>query len=250
MRILIGIEYLGTAYCGWQKQKNGISVQETLTEALSALTQENITLHASGRTDAGVHAICQTAHFDTQTVIPVDKLPYAVNKMLPNDIAIKHAKAVREDFHARFDAISKTYVYKIYLCPHKSPIREHTHCHIPCPLDITAMQDAAKIIVGEHDFKCFQNAGGNIKDTVRKIYGLQVASVEDEIHIEVSGNGFLYNMVRIIAGTLVYAGRGKLSIEDIKDALINKDRTKAGKTLEAKGLYLKCVEYADTQLDL
>ncbi|NCA66946.1 MAG: tRNA pseudouridine(38-40) synthase TruA [Clostridia bacterium] len=243
MRVLITIEYLGTSYCGWQKQKNGRSVQETLAKAISTLTAEEIVLHGSGRTDSGVHAIAQAAHFDTNTKIPVEKLPYAINSLLPRDISVKSARSVVAAFNARFDAISKTYIYKIYTGAHLSPTRELTHCHIPYALDVQKMREAASRIIGTHDFKCFQSTGGHVKDTVRTIYTATVTESGDEILIEVKGNGFLYNMVRIIAGTLVYAGIGKLSAEDITSAISSRDRTRAGKTLDAKGLYLKNVEY-------
>lgn len=243
MRVLITLEYLGTAYCGWQRQKNGISVQETVANALAELTGEKIVLHGSGRTDAGVHALSQAAHFDTNTNIPVEKLPFAINKLMPEHIAVKSSRRVPDDFHARYDAISKTYLYKIYTAAHKSPIRENTHCHITNKLDINLMTQAANVLIGKHDFKCFQASGGHVVDTVRTIYELSIKAIDDEIHIEVKGNGFLYNMVRIIAGTLVYIGAGKMHIEDLQSALLNRDRTKAGKTLSAKGLYLKQVEY-------
>lgn len=243
MRILITVEYLGTNYCGWQRQKNGISVQAVLAKAISELTGENVTVHGSGRTDAGVHAYSQAAHFDTNSSIPVEKLPFAINSLLPRDISVKGAREVSDDFNARFDVVKKTYVYKIYKGAHLSPTRELTHCHIPYQLDIQKMKEAAAVIIGEHDFKCFQATGGHVVDTVRTIYSLEIIEREDEVWFEVCGNGFLYNMVRIIAGTLVYAGIGKLVVEDIQQALAFRDRKKAGKTLPAKGLYLKSVDY-------
>ncbi len=243
MRILITVEYLGTNYCGWQRQNNGSSVQEILANAISTLTGEEVVVHGSGRTDAGVHALAQAAHFDTSTPIPCEKLPFAINALLPSDISVKSARVVGDNFNARFDAKSKTYIYKIYRGAHRSPIRELTHCHIPYALDVAKMRQAAEVIRGTHDFKCFQATGGYVKDTVRTIYTLDIAECGDELIIEARGNGFLYNMVRIIAGTLVYAGMGKLTAEDVKAAIESGDRTMAGKTLEAKGLYLKKVEY-------
>lgn len=243
MRVLITVEYLGTAYCGWQRQSNGVSVQEVLSDALSRLAGRRIAVHGSGRTDSGVHALGHAAHFDIDTRIPVDKIPFAVNALLPSDISVKHARIVADDFNARFDAVAKTYIYKMYKAAHKSPLREPTYCHTPYELELDKMRRAAELIVGKHDFKCFQASGGHVKDTVRTVYSLEVTEKDDEIWIEVRGDGFLYNMVRIIAGTLLYVGIGKLSSDDVKAALDKGDRTLAGKTLEAKGLTLKSVEY-------
>ncbi len=244
MRILITVEYLGTAYCGWQRQRNGISVQQVLSDALTRLAGERISVHGSGRTDAGVHALAHAAHFDIDTKIPVEKLPYAVNALLPSDITVKSAIKVEDNFNARFNAVAKTYIYKMYKGAHKSPLREPTYCHILYDVDIGKMREAAKEIVGTHDFRCFQATGGHVKDTVRTIHSLIVEEKDDEIWIEIRGNGFLYNMVRIIAGTLLYVGIGKLTPSAVKVAIESRDRTQAGKTLEAKGLCLKSVEYA------
>lgn len=243
MRILITVEYLGTAYCGWQRQRNGTSVQEVLSDALSRLAGERIAVHGSGRTDAGVHAAAQAAHFDIDTKIPVEKIPFAVNALLPSDISVKSARKVEDGFNARFDAVAKTYIYKIYKGAHKSPLRELTYCHIPYEPDVVRMREAAEEIVGKHDFKCFQATGGHVKDTIRTIHSLTIEEKNDEIWIEIRGSGFLYNMVRIIAGTLIYVGIGKLNSSDVKAAIDSGDRTQAGKTLEAKGLTLKSVEY-------
>jgi tRNA pseudouridine38-40 synthase len=243
MRILITVEYLGTAYCGWQRQRNGISVQEVLSDALTRLAGERIAVHGSGRTDAGVHAASQAAHFDINTKIPVEKIPFAVNSLLPSDISVKSARRVEDTFNARFDAVAKTYVYKMYKGAHKSPLRAPTYCHIPYEVDVGKMREAAKEIIGTHDFKCFQATGGHVKDTVRTIHSLIIDEKDDEIWIEIRGSGFLYNMVRIIAGTLLYVGIGKLTASDVKSAIEHRDRTQAGKTLESKGLCLKSVEY-------
>lgn len=243
MRILITVEYLGTTYCGWQRQRNGTSVQEVLSDALSRLAGERIAVHGSGRTDAGVHAAAQAAHFDIDTKIPVEKIPFAVNALLPSDISVKSARRVEDGFNARFDAVAKTYIYKMYKGAHKSPLRELTYCHIPYEPDVVKMREAAEEIVGTRDFKCFQAAGGHVKDTIRTIHSLTIEEINDEIWIEIRGSGFLYNMVRIIAGTLLYVGIGKLTSSDVKAAIDSGDRTQAGKTLEAKGLTLKSVEY-------
>ena len=243
MRVLIGIQYKGTAYCGWQRQKNGLSVQEVLMRAWRALVGEDVTFHGSGRTDAGVHALCQCAHFDTATAIPVDKIPYAFNTKLPPDVRVQWAKEVPADFHARFDVVRKTYVYKMYWGEHADAFLYDTHCHLAHRPDIAKMREAALVMLGEHDFKAMQATGGHVKSTVRTLSRIDIAEEGNRITVEVEGNGFLYNMVRILVGTLVYAGWGWLTPETIADAIERKDRTGLGKTLEACGLYLAKVEY-------
>ncbi|MDD4316753.1 MAG: tRNA pseudouridine(38-40) synthase TruA [Clostridia bacterium] len=243
MRYLITVEYFGKAFNGWQTQKEVISVQQTLEEVLSALLREKISITGSGRTDAGVHALAQKAHFDTNSTIPMNKIPLAVNTMLPEDIRITGIEEKAADFHAQYSAKRKTYLYKFYVSRTSSPIRRHTHAQILPPLDFKKMKDAAKILVGAHDFKAFCASGSLVKTTTRTLYRLELWQQGDEIFMEAEGNGFLYNMVRIIAGTLVYAGKSKLSEEDIRQALETGDRKKAGKTFPASGLYLKDVVY-------
>lgn len=243
MRVLIEIEYDGTNYCGWQRQKNGLSVQAVLADALSRITGECITLHGSGRTDAGVHALGQCAHFDTDTKIPVVKIPFAVNTLLPRSIRVYSAREVTARFNARFDAEAKTYVYKMYSSPHSSPTREKGYAHIVETLNVNNMRLAAEHIIGTHDFKCFQAAGSYVKDTVRTIQSLDIGANGNDVVIEITGSGFLYNMVRIIAGTLFYVGIGKLQASDIPAIIDSKDRKSAGKTMPPCGLYLKKVYY-------
>jgi tRNA pseudouridine38-40 synthase len=244
MRVAIVVEYDGLPYCGWQGQKNGISVQQVLTEAMEKVLHEKVTLHASGRTDRGVHALGQVVHFDTNTCISVEKLPAAFNTYLPNSIAVKSAKEVSPSFHARFAAKQKTYVYKIYNSKIRSPIKQNTHCHIKNSLDFEKMQEAAELLVGTMDYKCFMASGSFVQNTVRTIYSLTVAKEGDEITLTVTGNGFLYNMVRIIAGTLIYVGCSKITLEGLKRALETGDRKLAGKTLPPHGLYLHSAEYS------
>ena len=285
MRYRAIISYFGANYVGWQRQLNGLSVQEVLEKALSKVFGSPTQATASGRTDAGVHALGQVVHFDAQTSIPPEKIPYAVNAELPDDVSMLFCETAPDDFNARFSAKRKTYCYKLYVCRHRLPVLEQTHEHIVQALDIAAMREAAKEIEGTHDFKCFEASGSVIKNTVRTVYGVDISATalnlpssvsradeeqnkgrsEDEpqnnvenadmnaldlkaadcceICISVTGNGFLYNMVRIIAGTLVYVGLHKLTVRDVQNIIENKDRTKAGKTLGAKGLHLMCVYY-------
>lgn len=242
-RYLIVVEYKGTNYCGWQRQNNALSVQQVLADTFYSLTQERVTMHGSGRTDAGVHALRQHVHFDTNTSIPAEKIPFALNPLLPNDIKVLEGKEVSKDFNARFDVKEKTYVYKFYVGAHESPILFDYQCHLPIIPDLEKMRAACALIVGEHDFKCFQASGGHVKSTVRTIYSLTIDQSGNEYTLKVTGNGFLYNMVRIIAGTVYYVGIGKISLENIQKAFLTGDRKLLGKTLDAKGLYLADVKY-------
>ena len=244
MRVLLRVEYKGTAYCGWQRQKNGLSVQEVLARAVFETTGEASVMHGSGRTDAGVHAMGQAVHFDTHTHIPLDKLPIAINAHLPETVRVLSAREVPEGFNARFDAISKTYVYKMYCAPVSSPLREGLFAFVHKRPNVKEMLRAAEYILGEHDFKVFQAAGGHVKTTVRTISSLEIRECGDEITFEVTGNGFLYNMVRIMVGTLYYVGIGKIAAEDIPEILTSGERDRAGKTMPPEGLYLKKVVYA------
>ena len=256
MRYRAIISYDGTDYVGWQRQLNGVSVQEKMEVALSKIFGTPTTCTASGRTDSGVHAEGQVVHFDATTSIPVDKIPYAVNTELPDDISMLYCEVTADDFNARFSAKRKTYKYSLYSAPHRLPTLGRNHTHIISPLNIEDMKKGAEYIVGEHDFKCFEASGSVVKSTVRTVYGIDInvtkidsvkggAFPSVKVDISVKGNGFLYNMVRIIAGTLVYVGMGKLTPEDVKEIILSKDRTKAGKTLPPEGLTLVSVEYQD-----
>ena len=244
MRVLLRVEYKGTDYCGWQRQKNGLSVQEVLARAVKETTGEASVMHGSGRTDAGVHAIAQAVHFDTHTSIPLDKLPIAINAHLPANIRVLSAREVAPDFNARFDAKQKTYLYKLYSAPVSSPLREGLFAFVHKRPDVDKMRKAAEYILGEHDFKVFQAAGGHVKTTVRTVTALEIKENGEEITFEVTGNGFLYNMVRIMVGTLYYVGIGKINAEDIPDIILSGKRDRAGKTMPPEGLYLKEVKYA------
>ncbi len=270
MRYRAVISYFGERYVGWQRQLNGLSVQEVLEKALEKTFGTPTGATASGRTDAGVHAEGQVVHFDAETSIPVDKIPFAVNTELPSDISMLSCEVVDDDFNARFSAKRKTYRYSLYLSKHPRPMLEPTHEHIVVPLDLTAMKEAAKVIEGEHDFKCFEASGSVVKSTVRTVYKIAIdfrpikaltvnksfaetdiltphfdesKAFDCTIDISVTGNGFLYNMVRIIAGTLLYVGLHKLTVDDVAKIIETGDRKMAGKTLSAKGLCLVKVVY-------
>ncbi|MDR2166231.1 MAG: tRNA pseudouridine(38-40) synthase TruA [Clostridiales bacterium] len=246
MGILLTIAYDGTNYCGWQEQDNGISICGTLKATLAAVLDCPFGLTGASRTDAGVHALGQRAHLVPAAAlkIPLNRLPQVLNSALPKDIAIRAAEAVPDDFHPIWDAKSKTYSYKIHNEPHRNPLIWPYSAFIPSKLDLAAMQEAAQHFVGEHDFAAFCAAGGSAKTTIRKIYFLNIIANGGLLEIRVNGNGFLYNMVRIIAGTLVDVGLGKIKPEDIPDIIRTKKRIKAGKTMPAKGLTLLEIFYA------
>ena len=238
------IEYNGKNYVGWQKQKDLPSIQEKIEDTLSTLVGHAVSLTGSGRTDSGVHAICQVASCMLDTTIPTDKLPFAINALLPEDIRITSARVVVDDFNARYSAKRKTYLYKIYTSRHISPLRDDTQMRVSVPLDIESMQEACTYLIGEHDFRCFLASGSQVKDTVRTIYSARVYALgDDEIHFEIEGNGFLYNMVRIIVGTLVAIGSGKYPPSYMEEVIASQDRSKASPTAPAHALYLKSVEY-------
>lgn len=254
MRFRAVISYFGKEYVGWQRQLNGPSVQEALERALSETFGAPTQATASGRTDAGVHAEGQVVHFDADTAIPPEKIPFAVNTRLPDDISMLSCEPVSEDFNARFSAKRKTYRYDIYVSRHRRPVLEQTHAHVVTPLSLTVMRACADAIEGEHDFKGFEASGSAVKSTVRTVYSIELKAEgaaedgtlsEGRLSVYVTGNGFLYNMVRIIAGTLVYAGQGKLSVEDVERVLETGDRTLAGKTLPPHGLTLVSVGYGE-----
>lgn len=244
MRVKIILSYKGTNYAGWQVQKNGLTVQEVLENALFKLTGTQIRTTCAGRTDSGVHARGQVAHFDIETTIPAEKLPFVLNTMLPRDIRVLQAEEVPPTFNARYSAKGKRYIYNIYNSPHSSALNYEYTMHVPQKLDLDKMQQCAKRIEGTHDFKAFCAQGSSAKTTVRTVYGITIKECEDNlIQIIVEGNGFLYNMVRIIAGTLIEAGKGKLTPEDIDNILLLKNRSLAGFTAEPQGLVLDEVFY-------
>lgn len=241
--IKLKIEYDGKEFNGWQKQPNKLNIQGTIEQAIKTITGEEIKLDASGRTDAGVHSLGQVANFKTNSNIPVEKFPVAINANLKKSIRIISAEEVDERFHSRLTCKRKTYRYVINNSKYGSAIYRHLECHIPQKLDIKKMKQASKYFIGEHDFKAFKASGTSSKSSVRIIYEAKVYEEGERIYIELTGNGFLYNMVRIISGTLVEVGIGKISPEDVSKIIEQGKRENAGKTLPPYGLYLVSVEY-------
>lgn len=228
---------------GWQKQPNKLNIQGTIEKAIEEITGEQVELNASGRTDAGVHALAQVANFKTNSKLPIEKIPLAINSKLKKSIIIKEAEEVDERFHSRLTCKQKTYQYVINNTHNGTAIYRNLECHIPTKLDIDKMKQAVKYFIGEHDFKAFKASGTSSKSSVRTIYDAKVYNDNDRIFIELTGNGFLYNMVRIISGTLVDVGLGKIKPEEIENIINIGKRENAGKTLPAHGLYLVKVDY-------
>lgn len=237
-RIMLVVAYDGTNYRGWQIQNNGVTIESALNDALRSLTGEDIHVHGASRTDAGVHAMGNVAVFDTEVRMPGDKFVYALNQRLPEDIRVQRSCEVAADFHPRYAKTVKTYEYRILNREFQLPAYRLNTYFTYTPLDEKRMQRAADLLVGEHDFRSFCAAGAQVKTTVRTIYALDVIRQGDLITIRVTGNGFLYNMVRIIAGTLMKVGSGEWEPEYIREILDAKDRQKAGPTAPAKGLTL------------
>ena len=242
--IKLTIEYDGKDFNGWQKQPNKLNIQGTIERAISEITgEENIELNASGRTDAGVHALGQVANFKTNSNIPIEKIAIAINSNLKKSIRILKAEEVEERFHSRLSCKKKTYRYVINNSDIPSAIYRNLETHIPIKLNLEKMQEGAKYLEGEHDFKAFKASGTSSKSSVRTIYKANVYNENERIYIELTGNGFLYNMVRIIAGTLVDVGTGKIQPEEIQNIIEEQKREHAGKTLPPQGLFLVNVEY-------
>ena len=238
------IEYDGKDFNGWQKQPNKLNIQGEIEKAIERITGEEVNLMASGRTDAGVHAIGQVANFKTNSNIPIEKFPIALNTNLKKSIIIKSAEEVEERFHSRLNCKKKTYRYIINNSKYGTAIYRNLETHIPIKLDIEKMQKAVKYFEGEHDFKAFKASGTSSKSSVRTIYKAEVIDAGNErIYIELTGNGFLYNMVRIIAGTLVEVGLNKIEPQEVENIILSKKRENAGKTLPPQGLYLVNVVY-------
>ena len=221
----VTIQYNGSNYCGWQKQPDSLGIQGTIEKAIHDITREEVKLTGSGRTDAGVHALGQVANFKLENAIPVDKIPNALNSKLP-----------------RYNAKGKTYRYLIHNSMYRSPIYKDISYHVKYDLDFDKMVKESKYLIGTHDFKGFMSSGSSVKDTVREIYGIRLTKQEDLIVLEVEGNGFLYNMVRIIVGTLVDIGRGRIN-KSLKEIVESKSRSECGHTAPAHGLFLKKVDY-------
>ena len=241
--IKLTIEYDGKDFNGWQKQPNKLNIQGTIEKAIESIVGHEVNLTASGRTDAGVHSLGQVANFKTDSNIPIEKFAIAINSRLKKSIVIKSAEEVDERFHSRLNCKQKTYRYIINNSKQGTAIYRNLEYHISNELDVEKMQQAAKYFEGEHDFKAFKASGTSSKNSVRTIYKAEVYKKDEIVIIELTGSGFLYNMVRIISGTLVEVGMGKIQPEDVENIIKSQKRENAGKTLPAHGLYLVKVEY-------
>lgn len=247
MRYGLKIAYDGTDYAGWQRQKNAVSVQEKLEEAVYLALGNRVNITASGRTDAGVHAVGQVCHFDLQSTVPPEKMPDCLNRFLPNDIRVVDGFYAGEEFDSNRSAKKKTYRYSLYVSAREMPLKERYATRIENAKKLALLQSVAKLFEGEHDFKAFCASGSSVKTTVRTVYSVRVEEGESygsrDINIFVTGNGFLYNMVRTMVGELLDLADGKRTKESLLSAYQTGERGLLGKTMPAKGLTLMQVEY-------
>ncbi|MBE7047919.1 MAG: tRNA pseudouridine(38-40) synthase TruA [Ruminococcaceae bacterium] len=243
MNYKLQLMYDGTAYAGWQKQNNAITIQDQVEKALAVILRQPVSLVGVSRTDAGVHAADYTANFHAEGLFDAKKICRGVNALLPPDIRIMDAIPCSDNFNARFDAIKKTYVYRIDCSSYGNAFYRNFVWHHPIPLDVESMKHAAGYFLGLHDFSAFMAQGGSSKTFTREIMESHLTEQNNILEYHITGNGFLYNMVRIIAGTLVWVGRGKINPDDIPNILESKDRTHAGMTAPAKGLTLAKAYY-------
>jgi tRNA pseudouridine38-40 synthase len=238
------VEYDGTAYCGWQRQENGLTIQQVLEEAIQLITGQKVAVIGSGRTDAGVHALNQVASFKCSTSLPVINIYRGMNSVLPPDIVVKEMEEVEGSFHAQRDVKSKVYVYKICNQRLRPALGRDFFWFIRFPLDLAVMKEASSYLIGTHDFSCFCATGTDVKDRVRTIIDMEIKTCDDGlIEIKVEAQGFLKYMVRNIIGTLVEVGRGKRKPEEMKVIIESRNRKSAGVTAPACGLFLKEVKY-------
>lgn len=240
--IRLRIEYDGTAYSGWQLQPEAPTIQGELERAIGEVAGEEVRIIGSGRTDAGVHALSQTANFRTGTEIGIERIAAAINHYLPTDIVVHQAEEVPIEFHSQYAARAKTYRYLMCTSKRRPALNRHRWAWVRYQLDFENMLAASKILKGTHDFKSFATESKD-KDTVRTVSRLDLVKDEDLISLEITANGFLYNMVRSVAGALIDVGRGHISVEDVAEMLEAKDREKGGPVAPACGLYLVGVEY-------
>ena len=237
------VAYDGTNYNGFARQPNGVTIQETLEVAISKIVQHEVKTLGAGRTDQGVHAKGQCVTFDSDTKIPIEKLTKAINSKLPLDISVKSVEEVSMEFQPRFGAKRKTYRYQILNSQVRDPFLYKYSLQYPYKIDVKLIQKAANHMVGEHDFACFCSSGSSVKDTVREIYSIDIRQDGDLISVDICGNGFLYNMVRIIIGTLLRVNEGKLSTDDIPKIINGKNREDAGPTVPPQGLTMLDIIY-------
>ena len=246
-RIFLRVAYVGTDFHGWQVQPNARSVEGELNKAIKEMTGEEIAVIGASRTDAGVHGMGNVAVFDTVSPIPAEKFLYALNTKLPEDVSVVESKEVAADFHPRHCDSIKTYEYRFYISEVNNPLKRRNAYRIQSKPDIKSMNEASALLVGEHDFKSFCSVHTSAETTVRKLFSAEVFEDGEDIVISVSGAGFLYNMVRIIAGTLLDVGNGKYEPGHIREILEGCDRTLAGPTLEPQGLTLKSIVFSDIE---
>jgi len=247
LRYFVAFSYFGQAYHGWQRQPNALTVQELMEESLSTLLKSPLNLVGAGRTDAGVHAKIMYAHFDFEEISSLTELTYRLNAFLPDDIAIQKILVVPENAHARFDALERTYEY--WIVQKKNPFYKDTAHYIKQPLDIPAMNKAASILLEYDDFECFSKSNTDVKTYRCKIKSAIWNSEEDKLVFSITADRFLRNMVRAVVGTLLDVGLGRITTEDVKTIIKNKDRSAAGASVPAKGLYLTKVSYPSTILE-
>ena len=237
------VAYDGSRYCGWQIQPNGITIEEVLNQTLSELVQQPIKVQGASRTDAGVHALGNVAIFDGVTTIPGERIAFALNQKLPDDIVVMKSEEVARDWHPRFCQSIKTYEYSIKNAKLPDPTKRHTHLWMSYDLNLVKMKETAKFFVGEHDFANFCRTQTDVKNTIRTIYRLDIEQHQDVITLRIRGNGFLYNMVRMIVGALLLVGRGEYSSGQVKDMLDFPEHEVAKFTAPAHGLTLVSIEY-------
>lgn len=244
-RVMLTIRYDGTAYHGWQVQTNALSVQSVLQNAAESVLGVRPDITGCSRTDSGVHANMFCCHLDLEKSISDDSFIRALNAHLPDDIAVYGCERVSDCFHARYSCTGKNYIYKFYDSPYRNPFYNGYALHIKRGIDADLMNSAARHFIGTHDYKGFCSSGSSVKDTVRTVTKSQVERIGDTVVFSVTADGFLYNMVRIMAGTLIYVNEGKISADEIPEIIASKERSRAGKTAAAHGLYLNEVYYGD-----
>ncbi|RKQ85541.1 tRNA pseudouridine(38-40) synthase [Brockia lithotrophica] len=243
MRVALRVAYEGTGFFGFERQKQGRTVQDELEAALLETYGRPIRVVPAGRTDAGVHAVGQVVHCDVDANVPVEKIPYALNTRLPPDVRVWEAHVVPSEFHARKDAIRKRYVYRFDTRPIRLPFLRTFSAHVPGRLDVERMAEAARYLVGTHDFRAFRNLGSSARTTVRTVFRAEVFARGFDVFFLVEGDGFLYHMVRILAGTLLEVGRNRRTPEDVARLLTSGRREEAGPTAPPEGLWLFHVYY-------
>ncbi len=242
-KLLLKIRYNGSGFVGWQVQKNGKSVQEQMQDAIEEIYGERVGVTGCSRTDSGVHAMEYCLCFDPPRVMELKRIPFALNSVLPEDISVLGCQYVDADFHPRYSAVAKEYIYRFYDSPYPDPFKKGMAFHERKGLDAERMNNAAKFFLGTHDFKAFMSTGSKIQDTVRTIHYSGVERIGDEVIFRVVGDGFLYNMVRIMAGTLLFVSMGRIQAKDLPTIIQKGERSGCGKTMPPYGLYLNKVYY-------